>query len=124
MTPSTHLRRQVHPSWIQAGRVTSQVFKPTPKDHERLSVYDGDLISAEDSWSHFTQEMQFSSVGVLAVTVQECTRQGLQAEPDPQPFPEHAVIRFDGYPKAQVARKAKYLKHYAEKRGWQYKADG
>jgi hypothetical protein len=99
------------------------VFKPTPKDEERLSVYDGDLISAEDSWRHFTEELQFSSVGVLAVTVRECTLQGLQAEPDPQPFPEHAVIRFDGCQKSQIAKKAKHLKQYAEKRGWQYRAE-
>lgn len=44
---ATHLHRQVHPSWVQDGRATSQAFKPTPKDNGRLSVYDGDQMVAE-----------------------------------------------------------------------------
>jgi hypothetical protein len=44
MTEATLLLRQVHPSFIQHGRVTSQVFRPTLKDKRLLSVYDGDLI--------------------------------------------------------------------------------
>jgi len=123
MTPDTLLFRQVNPSWIQAGRVTSQVFKPTPKDNKRLSVYNGDLVSAEGSWVHYTNELQFSSVGVLAVTVEECQGQRLPAEPDPNPFPEHAVIRFDGCSASQIKKKAKYLKQHAEARGWQYQDD-
>ena len=35
------LHRQVHPSWIQEGRITSQAFSPTPKDLGLLSVYLG-----------------------------------------------------------------------------------
>jgi hypothetical protein len=123
MTSGTLLLRQVNPSWIQAGRVTSQVFKPTSKDNNRLSVYDGDLVSAEDSWYHYTNELQFSSVGVLAVTVEECQRQELAAEPDPVPFAAHAVIMFDGWSTSEIAKKAKYLKQSAEARGWQYQAE-
>jgi hypothetical protein len=123
MTPGTLLLRQVNPSWIQAGRVTSQVFKPTAKDKERLSVYNGDLVSAEDSWKHYTNELQFSSVGVLAVTVEECQRQELTAEPDPEQFPAHVVIRFDACSASQIAKKAKHLKQDAEARGWQYQAE-
>jgi hypothetical protein len=123
MTPGTLLLRQVNPSWIQAGRVTSQVFKPTPKDEGRLSVYNGDLVSAEDSWKHYTNELHFSSVGVLAVTVEECQRQELNAEPDPERFPAHVVIRFDACSRSQIAKKAKHLKQDAEARGWQYQAE-
>lgn len=123
MTPDTLLFRQVNPSWIQAGRVTSQVFKPTPKDKKRLSVYNGDLVSAEASWLHYANELQFSSVGVLAVTVEECQQQALTVEPDPEPFPAHAVIKFDDCSSSQIVKKAKYLKQNAEARGWQYQAD-
>ena len=49
MTGATLLLRQIHPSFIQAGFVTSQAFRPTPKDQSKFSVYDGDLISSEDS---------------------------------------------------------------------------
>ena len=67
MTGATFLFRQVHPSFVQAGRVTSQVFRPTPKDQSLLSVYDGDQITAEDSWTHFTSQEHCTSAGVLAL---------------------------------------------------------
>jgi hypothetical protein len=38
MTPETLLLRQIHPSFVQAGRVTSQAFRPTPKDGSLLSI--------------------------------------------------------------------------------------
>lgn len=123
MNSSTLLHRQVHPSWIQQGRFTSQVFRPTPKDNGRLSVYDGDQVTASQSWLHYTTELGFASVGVVAVTVAECDAFGLRAEPDPEPFPAHAVIRFDGCTSKQIERNAKRLKAAAEARGWLYQAE-
>ena len=123
MTPVTLLFRQVNPSWIKNGRITSQVFKPTPKDKGCLSVYDGDQITAEASWRHYTIELEYKSVGVVAVTVCECKEHDLCVKHDPEPFPEHVVIKFIGYSKSQIEKKAKRLKEAAERRGWQYKAD-
>ena len=94
MRPSTLLFRHVHPSWIQDGEVSSQAFRPTPKDNHRLSVYDGDQIDAESSWVHFTQSLGLESAGALAVTVLECTDEALSVEADPEPFPEHVVVNF------------------------------
>jgi len=54
MSPETHLLRQVHPSFVQSGQITSQVFQPTPKDELKLSVYDGDMIEPADSYEHYT----------------------------------------------------------------------
>ena len=45
MTPDTLLLRQIHPSFIQYGRVTSRAFRPTAKDEFLLSVDDGDRVS-------------------------------------------------------------------------------
>jgi hypothetical protein len=118
MTGETLLYRQVNPSWVQAGRVTSQVFKPTLKDNKRLSVYDGDQITAEDSWNHYTSNLGFSSAGVVAVTVQECDSQQLPTESDPTPFPSHVVIRFDKCSTSEAEKSAKHLKRFAEERGW------
>jgi len=120
MNDGTLLYRQINPSWLQQGRVTSQAFKPTPKDNKRLSVYDGDQISAEDSWRHFTAKLGFTSVGVLAVTMAECTAEELPVEPDPEPFPSHAVIRFEECSTSQMEKKAKRLRAVAQRRGWQY----
>ena len=122
MTDDTLLLRQVNPAWIQAGRITSQVFRPTPKDSKRLSVYDGDQISAEDAWGHYVKELRLSSSGVVAVTVAECGEQDLPVEPDPNPFPEHVVIKFDDCSNSQIKTKAKKLTRAAEARGWQYQA--
>ncbi len=120
MIPDTLLHRQVSPAWVQRGNVTSQAFKPSKKDGGRLSVYDGSLISAEDAWKHFVQALQYRSVGVLAVSVQECVALQLEVEADPDPFEEHAVIDFREVSRRQIERKADALKRHALDRGWQY----
>ena len=53
MNSQTLLLRQIHPSFIQQGRVTSQAFRPTPKDEMKLSVYDGDQMTPEEAFEHF-----------------------------------------------------------------------
>jgi hypothetical protein len=120
---ATLLLRQVNPSWIQQGRVTSQAFKPTPKDDFKLSVYDGDLTSPPDSWKHFTEKLGFRSVGTLAITVAECSSQELPARPDPEPFPEHAVVDFTGLETNQIEKKSKKLNALAAHRGWLYQPE-
>jgi hypothetical protein len=120
MTEGTLLLRQIHPSFVQAGRVTSQAFRPTPKDESMLSVYDGDQISAKDSWTHFTSQEHCSSVGVRAVTVKECAAESLPVRLAPELFREHAVIDFSGHSANQIEKKGKKLKAKAESRGWQF----
>ena len=120
MTPETLLLRQVNPSWIRNGRITSQVFRPTLKDKKRLSVYDGDQITPPEAHHHYTRG-GWSSVGVMAVTMAECGRQDLPVTPDPDPFPEHAVIDFHDCPDKEIRTKAKRLTEAAQLRGWQYR---
>ena len=64
--------RQIHPSFIQEGRVTSQAFRPTPKDEDKLSTYDGDQIDARSAWKHYTETLGHDSDGALGVSVSEC----------------------------------------------------
>jgi hypothetical protein len=122
MNGQTELRRQIHPSWIQNGIVTSQAFKPTPKDSGRLSTYHGDLISAVDSWSHYTRVLQYASIGVQAVTVIECGTEGLGVDPDGIPFKEHVAVDFTRRTPSQWDKVAKRLKRSASTRGWQFQA--
>lgn len=121
MTDTTMLHRQINPSWIQNGRVTSQAFKPTPKDEGLLSVYDGDQITPEGAWTHFTAVLHFLSIGSLAVTISECGQNELPVRPEPEEFPEHVVIDFTAFNGNQIEKKAKKLKAVAETRGWQYR---
>ncbi len=123
MTDNTLLHRQVNPSWVQQGRVTSQAFRPTPKDDKKLSVYDGDKITAAKAWEHFTVTLTLSSVGVLAVTVAECTSLELSPTPDEKEFPEHALIDFTPHTEKEIVGKSKLLKVRAETRGWQYQPE-
>lgn len=122
MTGDSLLLRQIHPSFLRLGRATSQAFRPTPKDESLLSVYDGSLISAEASWIHFTTILKRDSVGTMAVTVEECAAESLSVRPDPDAFPEHAVIDFSGFSHNQCEKKGKNLKAKAEARGWLYQA--
>jgi hypothetical protein len=121
MTDDTELLRQVHPTFIQMDRVSSQAFEPTAKDNNRLSVYDGDQVNPEDAWNHFCAQPNCQSAGVLAVTVNECKGLGLTAEADPEPFPEHAVIDFGETAKNQVKKKARSLREIALARGWRFR---
>ncbi len=122
MTKETFLHRQVNPSWMQNGEPSSQVFAPTPKDEKKLSVYDGDQISAEDSWKHFTNALGLSSKGTLTLSVLECNEEDLEVVSDPKTFQEHALVDFSHCSKNQIKSKAKKLKQKALARGWQYKA--
>ena len=119
MNPGTLLYQQIHPSWVMEGRSTSQAFRPTPKDRNRLSVYDGDQITAEAAWRHYTLELP--SAGVMAVTVAECQWQQLAAIPDPLPdSPQHALIDFTGLTGNEARHAARQLNRAANARGWQF----
>ena len=109
-------------AFVQAGHVTSQAFRPTPKDQALLSVYDGDRIAAEASWVHYTTELKLASAGTMAVTIDECTAESLPARPDPEPFPEHVVIDFTGLTDRQCEKAAKKLRAKSNARGWLYQA--
>jgi len=116
MNADTVLFRQVHPSFVQDGRITSQVFEPTPKDEGKLSVYDGDQIDAENAYLHYTVEHESS--GVMGVAHSECTGLDLDVVAAPEPFPEHVLVDFSNFGRSGIKKKAKKLKSFAVKRGW------
>ena len=99
--------------------MTSQAFCPTAKDQQRLSAYDGDRISPEDSFKHYSRSHE--SVGVLAVTVSECSALGLTVAPEPSLFPEHMTIDFAPFGRSQSKRAGKKLTELARARGWQFR---
>lgn len=118
MNSSTTLIRQIHPSFIQAGRITSQAFRPTPKDEDKLSTYDGDQIDAKSAWKHYTEMLGHTSDGALGVSASECESLELKVVPDPEAFPEHVLIDFSMHGRKQIEKRSKKLKFYAAARGW------
>ena len=124
MNSDTLLYRMVSPSWMQRGIATSQTFKPTRKDNGRLSVYDGDQISAQDAYEHFTNPppgLGQRAVGVLAVAVNECESLNLPVKINGDPIPAHALIDFTALSRRDINRAADELKEIANARGWQYR---
>ncbi len=120
MTPETLLYRQIHPNFIQNGRPTTQAFRPTPKDENQLSVYDGDKIQARASFEHYTLILKYSSAGVMALTNTECSAQSLPVIADGKPFPEHCSIDFSSLKRNEIEKAAKVLAACAVTRGWQH----
>lgn len=120
MTGATLLLRQIHPHFVQDGFASSAAFRPNEADQGLMSVYDGDLISAEAAWAHYTTVSKKKSAGATAVTVAECEAEGLTARPDPEPFPEHAVVDFTGVAEKHWRTKSKKLQAKALARGWVY----
>ena len=121
MTEDTLLLRQVHPVFCPNGELTSQAFWPFPKDEGNLSVYDGDLISAEDSFNHYVRSLGNQSCGAWAVTVREVKEVSLVPKPDPLPnFEAHALIQFGTGNDSTNRKLAKKLKLKALSRGCQF----
>jgi len=113
--------RQVHPNFFTEKKLSSQAFAPSPKDKGQLSVYDGDLISAGQSFEHYTQALKLSSVGVWGLSQAEVVETELTSRPDPLPdSPAHALIDFGQASSLECRKRAKKLKIFAEKRGCLY----
>lgn len=118
MNDTTIVYRQIHPSFVQAGFPTSQAFRPTPKDQSKLSVYDGDLITPENAFQHYVNQLSLASDGVMGLTVAECAAVSLAVCSDIEPFPEHAIIDFSGLLDKDCRTKSKILRETAVQHGW------
>ena len=121
MNPALLLHRQIPSAWVQGDRITSQSFKPYPKDDNRVSVYRDDVMNAEEAWRHYSEELGLNSVGVVAVNVAECTNESLAVEADGVPYLAHTLIVFPlTLSKNQIEKTASRLAAKARARGWQY----
>lgn len=121
MNPATHLLRHAHPNFMDGDQISSQVFMPFPRDDGKLSVYDGDQMSAEESYRHYTEELGNRSHSVWAVTKAEADGEGAEAKPDPLPgFAAHSCVDFGSRPEKICRKIAKRLKAFAVQRGCQH----
>jgi hypothetical protein len=118
MSPQSLLLRQVHPSFLPEGQLSSQAFIPFPKDKGGLSVYDDELISANDSFLHYTEILGLASAGVWGVSNEEVAATGLTSQPAPlSDSSAHALINFANNPEKEWRKLAKRLRAYALARG-------
>lgn len=127
------LWRQAEPKYIvDDGLPSSQVFEPmSEKDEGCLSVDDGDMVTAADSYTRFTAAPPHGfgcvSESVWALSVNEVVDRGLSAWADPIPAaqplpanPSHAVIEFGDLNRSQRKKVAQKLKVLAIQRGRQH----
>lgn len=123
MNDQTLLLRQVHPNFFPDGEVSSQAFVPFPKDDGKLSTYDGDQMTAEASFQHYTVDLGLESIGVWAVNGEEAVAVGLAYQPDPiAENSAHAVVDFGTLPEKECRKLAKRLRKFAVDRGSLYRA--
>jgi len=115
------LYRQVHPSFLQDERPSSQAFKPTPKDERQLSVARGALTDPVQAHDLHVRNKGLKSAGTWAVTVGEALSEGLASIPDPltEPVadPAHALIDFTACSNSQMNAKGSRLAAKARERG-------
>ena len=118
MTPRTVLLRQIHPNFYPNRELSSQAFFPFQKDSGKLSVYDGDQISAADAFMHYTTILKNQACCVWGVDCGEVAEAGLSSVTNPLPdFPSHSLIDFTGRTDKECRKLAKLLKEFALKRG-------
>jgi hypothetical protein len=123
MRPETILLRQAHPLFYSNGEITSQMFIPFPKDKGNLSTYDGNRITAAESFAHFTKQ-GFQSVGVWDVRCAQVSETGLTSRTDPVASnAAHAVIEFGTKTEKECRKLAKKLKAFALANGCQYRPE-
>ena len=118
------LFRQIHPTQLQGGVLSSAIFVPTPDDDDHLSVDRSSVTSAKESFELFTRN-GLSSVAVCGVTVGEFGKEGLPCHPDPLPAtemleanPAHAYADYTGATGTNKRKKlAQRLRTVAADRG-------
>ncbi len=119
--PDELLFRQVHPTFVQDERPSSQAFKPTPKDEKQLSVARGSLTDPVSAHDLHVRAKGLQSAGTWAISVAEAQAEGLPTLPDPltEPVadPAHALVDFTAHSNSQVNTKGSRLAAKARDRG-------
>ncbi|MDQ8732407.1 hypothetical protein [Bradyrhizobium sp. LHD-71] len=113
------LFRQIHPGFVEDGVPSSQPFRPTPKDQNKLSVDRSSAITPEASFTLF-QENGGATIAVYGLSVGDFASEAIICHPDPLPElnnPAHAIADYSPHKTSQHKTIAKRLKRLAIARG-------
>lgn len=123
--PNESLWRQVHSNWISKdNEPTSQLFSLFPKDKGCVSVAQGSVCGAEESYRrHIDRGLR--TMGVLAVTVGQVERINanisvIDDSAEPELPDEHASIDMTALAPAEVRDAARRLRRVAVDNGWTF----
>lgn len=115
------LWRQVHPSFVHDGEISSQAFRPTPKDAGKLSVR-RQAFGAERAY-HDHLRLGYLTAGTWGVGVGEVEEAAARTVDDsalPDRPESHAYVDYRHLSRRQVETAAKRLKSAAGARGKAY----
>lgn len=117
------LFRQVHPGFIEDGQPSSQPFRPTPKDGNKLSVDRSAITTAEHAFKLYKAN-GFSTSAVYGLTVGEfhgeqisCFSNPLCEVPPLNANPAHALADYSPHNANQQKNRGKRLRQIAIARG-------
>jgi hypothetical protein len=117
------LFRQIHPSFIQDGLISSQPFYPTSKDDDKLSVDRESMTTPAAAFALFIAKGR-NSAAVYGLSVGEFGQEKLDCYADPveasdctEANPAHAVVDYGAHTTSERKNKAKRLKIKAIARG-------
>ncbi|MFD7656018.1 hypothetical protein ACFV4N_18775 [Actinosynnema sp. NPDC059797] len=117
-TATELLYRQVHPTQMPNGTMSSEAFNPSARDKDLLSTL-REHVGPEEAYRRWTETNGFLSVGTYAVSVGEVDDQGLQAIDDAATTePDHASIDYtSAQGKSERKRRSRKLRDAAVARG-------
>lgn len=129
--PDELLHRNVHPTFVINGRLTSSIFKPKKSDAGELSVQRDSLAPPPEAHRRYTQPRiingelkSLSSAGTCSVSVGQCASVGLKAYADPltdePPDDSHALVDMKNLSTSARERKAKDLIDIVGDTNWTY----
>ena len=124
--------RNVNPGFIDNGVISSQAFRPTPKDDSKLSGARQAKVAADKHFHEFTSDLGLASAGVWAVSVAEANAEGVRCVYDaesatrpPAPCPTgHTYFDFQTHGTSARKRISRKLTDNATARGRQHPAPG
>ena len=125
LSTGTLLLRQVNPNWFVKGELSIAAFNPSKEQHYEASVDNGDGTSANGAYLYHQSE-GLPTIGVVAVTAGEATREKLPVKAAPVAgWPHHTVLDFDALPDKPARRAAaRSLTSAARQRGWLHNSLG
>ena len=116
LNTGTPLLRQVNPNWFVKGELSIAAFNPSKEQHYEASVDNGDGTSARGAYLYHRSK-GLRTIGVVAVTAGEATRERLPVKAAPVAgWPHHTVLDFNALPARRAA--ARSLTSAARPRGW------
>jgi hypothetical protein len=126
--PQEVLWRQVHPDFVHEGSITSQAFRPFPKDAGELSVTRSSILTAEDAFRQYAEESGYRSDGSYPIRVDDVDQTGLRgvddsgrASTNPVPL-GHGFVDFRHLSDSQTRKAAAKLRDAALAIGRAYPA--